>query len=75
MNGISNNSTRSHLDDDIVAVLNLQMAERFCQVGDTRAPGVIEYIFLNKLTSQPRAKVIMDSGAVRYVDACNLTVK
>jgi hypothetical protein len=46
-----------------------KMEERTCRVGAPRGPcGIVEKVFKGRATGTLRCKVLMDSGAIRYLD-------
>lgn len=49
------------------------MEERTCRVGGPRGPiGIVEKVYQGRNTWAVRAKVLMESGAVRYVDVAEV---
>ena len=54
---------------DEIASMQKSMEERTCRVGGPRGPiGIVEKIYQGRGTLAVKAKVLMESGAVRYVD-------
>ncbi len=52
-----------------LASMQKTMEERTCRVGGPRGPiGIVEKIYQGRGTLSVKAKVLMESGSVRYVD-------
>ena len=53
--------------------LRNQMEERTCRVGGPRgAIGIVERVYQGRKTLAVKAKILMESGAVRYVDIADV---
>lgn len=53
---------------EVLSSLQMTMEERTCRVGGPRgAVGIVERIYQARKTLDVRAKILMESGAVRYV--------
>lgn len=51
----------------------LRMEERTCRVGGPRgAIGVVERVYIGRKSIAIRCKILMESGAVRYVDSIDV---
>lgn len=51
----------------------LRMEERTCRVGGPRGPiGIVERVYLGRKSTVMMCKVVMESGAVRYVDSADV---
>lgn len=49
------------------------MEERTCRVGGPRGPiGIVERVYQGRNTLSVRAKVLMESGSVRYIDVADI---
>lgn len=51
----------------------LRMEERTCRVGGPRGPiGIVERVYLGRNSIAIKCKVLMESGAVRYLDSADV---
>ena len=67
-NAASLPSDVSREDDDLL-YSQKRMEERTCYCGAPRGPqGIIEKVYRSRKTGQLRCKVLMESGAVRYLE-------
>lgn len=58
---------------DELASMQKTMEERTCRIGGPRGSiGIVEKIYQGRSTLSIKAKVIMESGAVRYVDVAEV---
>lgn len=50
-----------------------RLEERTCRVGSPRGPiGIVERVYRGRKTIAIKCKVLMESGAVRYVDEADV---
>lgn len=55
--------------DENIKATALRMEERTCRVGGPRGPvGIVERVYRGRGSDTIRCKVLMESGAVRYLN-------
>ena len=68
MNSLSEKASQEELES-----LRMTMEERTCRVGGPRGPiGIVERVYQGRKSLSVKAKVLMESGAVRYVDVADI---
>lgn len=66
-------SLNEKADPEELTSLQKSMEERTCRVGGPRgAIGIVERVYQGRKTLDVKAKILMESGAVRYVSIADV---